>query len=116
MENENKNFSVEGNSASENADGVVSGEIEGGETQEEMLKRQERMALLEELQEKYRKNENITRIFEDASTLTSTTERLDMVIDGLNELARDTEAKGGIMAKSKRRRISEVINKLRELL
>ena len=116
MMNENKNFSVEGNSASESAEGVGTGEIEGGETQDEMLKRQERMATLEELQEKYRKNENITRIFEDASTLTNTTDRLDMVIDGLNELARETEAEGGIMAKSKRRRISNVINKLRELL
>ena len=65
-----------------------------------MLRRDEIMKTLEELQAKYSNKEEIARAFEDASSLTSPTERLDTTIDNLKELAKKLNEGGGIFALS----------------
>lgn len=112
-----ENFHVEGN-AEKDERNVVSGETVSGETEKEMLRRDEVMRNLEQEQADAiaRGDQEIVRAFEDASGITSPSERLDMTIDNLLDHARALEASSQPGAKRVQKRISKVVNRLRELL
>lgn len=110
-----KNYSVDGSPVENQLTGIVSGETSSSEAPEDK-KNQQRLAMLESIPQKYPQHEDIVRIFENASGISDVNERLGTVVDGLNALAREVEAEGGIEANSKRNRISVIVNNLRELL
>jgi len=122
------NYRVEGSPEKSEIPGVVSGQIEGKEWTEEQDKAamEKRLQIekkeeaivetLDELQEKYPQYEDIVNCFESASVISDPRGRLEVVMDNLLDLSKALDRNKEIASESERRRISMILNRLRELL